>query len=270
LTSRGRCRAAERLGSHSAIDHPLSKFPAMMDQQNIPAHIAIIMDGNGRWAQKQGMPRIMGHREGVGAVKDIVRAAPAAGVKILTLYAFSTENWKRPALEVQALMTLLKTYLQSELAELTANDVSLRCLGEREKLPPDVQKLLGEVIAATASNSRLVLNLALNYGGRNEIIRAARELARRAKAGTLDPGEISEELFGNCLDTAGLPDPDLVIRTGGESRLSNFLLWQASYAELYVTETLWPDFTRDELLQAILDYQSRQRRFGETGEQVRR
>jgi undecaprenyl diphosphate synthase len=239
-----------------------------MDQQNIPAHVAIIMDGNGRWAKKQGMLRIMGHREGVRTVKEIVRAAPDAGIKVLTLYAFSTENWKRPALEVQALMALLKTYLQSELAELTANGVSLRCLGEREKLPLEVQTILAEVIAATASNSRLVLNLALNYGGRNEIIRAARALAWRAKTGELDPGEISEELFGSHLDTAGLPDPDLVIRTGGESRLSNFLLWQASYAELYITETLWPDFTSNDLTRAIEDYQARQRRFGKTGEQV--
>jgi undecaprenyl diphosphate synthase len=239
-----------------------------MDQQNIPAHVAIIMDGNGRWAQKKGMLRVMGHRQGVRTVKEIVRAAPEVGVKILTLYAFSTENWKRPALEVQALMSLLKTYLQSELAELAANDVSLRCLGEKRKLPQDVQVLLEEVMAATANNSRLVLNLALNYGGRNEIVRAARNLARRAKAGQLDPEEISEEIFGGCLDTAGLPDPDLVIRTGGESRLSNFLLWQASYAELYVTDILWPDFTGKDLRQAVEYYQNRQRRFGETGEQV--
>jgi undecaprenyl diphosphate synthase len=169
---------------------------------------------------------------------------------------------------VQALMSLLKTYLQSELAELAANDVSLRCLGEKRKLPQDVQVLLEEVMAATANNSRLVLNLALNYGGRNEIVRAARNLARRAKAGQLDPEEISEEIFGGCLDTAGLPDPDLVIRTGGESRLSNFLLWQASYAELYVTDILWPDFTGKDLRQAVEYYQNRQRRFGETGEQV--
>ncbi|MDA8165181.1 MAG: isoprenyl transferase [Desulfobacteraceae bacterium] len=241
-----------------------------MNQQNTPAHVAIIMDGNGRWAQKRGMPRIMGHREGVRAVRDIVRAAPGAGAGVLTLYAFSTENWKRPVLEVQALMALLKTYLQSELAELAANGVSLRWLGERGKLPADVQKLLENAMAATAANSRLVLNLALNYGGRNEIVRAARELARRAKAGEIDPAAISEEIFGSCLDTAGLPDPDLVIRTGGESRLSNFLLWQASYAELYVTDTLWPDFTRDDLLAAIRYFQSRQRRFGETGEQVGR
>ncbi|MEJ2032362.1 MAG: isoprenyl transferase [Deltaproteobacteria bacterium] len=246
----------------------LFEFSVNMDQQNIPAHVAIIMDGNGRWAQKKGMLRVMGHRQGVRTVKEIVRAAPEVGVKILTLYAFSTENWKRPALEVQALMSLLKTYLQSELAELAANDVSLRCLGEKRKLPQDVQVLLEEVMAATANNSRLVLNLALNYGGRNEIVRAARNLARRAKAGQLDPEEISEEIFGGCLDTAGLPDPDLVIRTGGESRLSNFLLWQASYAELYVTDILWPDFTGKDLRQAVEYYQNRQRRFGETGEQV--
>jgi undecaprenyl diphosphate synthase len=239
-----------------------------MGQNNLPTHVAIIMDGNGRWAQKQGMLRIMGHREGVRTVKEIVRAAPGVGIRTLTLYAFSTENWNRPALEVQALMGLLKSYLLSELQELTGNDVSLRCIGNKDGLPQDVQSILDRVIAETAGNSRLVLNLALNYGGRDEIINAARNLARKCQSGEIQPEEISEELFGNHLYTAGQQDPDLIIRTGGESRLSNFLLWQGSYAELYVTETLWPEFKKEDLIRAVEYYHTRQRRFGRTGEQV--
>jgi undecaprenyl diphosphate synthase len=241
-----------------------------MTEHIIPEHVAIIMDGNGRWAQNRGMLRIMGHREGVRTVKEIVRAAPELGIRTLTLYAFSTENWNRPALEVQALMGLLKSYLQSELQELCQNDISLRCLGDKEKLPQDVQAMLARATKETAGNSRLVLNLALNYGGRDEIVKAARDLARKCQAGELEPEEISAELFAGYLYTAGQKDPDMIIRTGGESRLSNFLLWQSSYAELYVTETLWPEFTREHLLKAVEYYQSRQRRFGLTGEQVRR
>jgi undecaprenyl diphosphate synthase len=239
-----------------------------MEQNKVPTHVAIIMDGNGRWAQNQGMLRIMGHREGVRTVKEIVRAAPEVGIRTLTLYAFSTENWNRPALEVQALMGLLKSYLQSELQELTGNDVSLRCIGNKDGLPQDVQSILDRVIAETADNSRLILNLALNYGGRDEIITAARNLARKCQCGEIKFEEISEELFSNHLYTAGQQDPDMIIRTGGESRLSNFLLWQGSYAELYVTETLWPEFTKEDLIRAVEYYHTRQRRFGRTGEQV--
>jgi undecaprenyl diphosphate synthase len=239
-----------------------------MAQHNLPEHVAIIMDGNGRWAQGRGMPRLMGHREGVRTVKEIVRAAPALGIRILTLYAFSTENWNRPPLEVQALMGLLKSYLQSELQELLENNICLRCLGDTEKLPAEVRIMLEEAVLRTAGNSRLILNLALNYGGRDEIVKATRDIARKCLAGELRADDISPELFASHLYTAGQPDPDMVIRTGGESRLSNFLLWQSSYAEIYVTETLWPDFTREDLLAAFDYYQSRQRRFGLTGEQV--
>jgi undecaprenyl diphosphate synthase len=243
----------------------------LMEQQNaIPAHVAIIMDGNGRWAQNQGMMRIMGHRQGVRTVKQIVEAAPGIGIRILTLYAFSTENWNRPALEVQALMGLLKGYLESELQELTANDVSLRCLGDKSRLPEEVQAVLNKAIADTSRNSRLTLNLALNYGGRDEILTATRELARKCRNGVLAPEDISEELFSHHLYTASQQDPDMIIRTGGESRLSNFLLWQGSYAEFYVTETLWPEFTKEDLMRAVDYYHTRQRRFGRTGEQVQR
>ncbi|NTV14090.1 MAG: isoprenyl transferase [Desulfobulbaceae bacterium] len=233
-----------------------------------PAHVAIIMDGNGRWAKQRGLPRPVGHREGVESVRAIVSAAPSLGIKILTVYAFSTENWKRPALEVQALMGLLKTFLKGELAALHKNGVQVRCVGQIDRLPAAVRQVLQQAISKTAANPGLILNLALSYGGRAEITAAARQLARECCEGTLQPAEISEELLAARLYTAGLPDPDLLIRTGGESRLSNFLLWQLSYAELYITETLWPDFRAEQLQAALTDYQGRQRRFGRTPEQV--
>ena len=233
-----------------------------------PRHIAIIMDGNGRWAEQQGKPRIMGHRAGVESVQDIVRAARELGIGVLTLYAFSTENWKRPPLEVQALMGLLKSFLESELDTMVRNNVSLRCLGQKDRLPAEVRKAIERVILETAGNSGLILNLALSYGGRNEITQAVQAIARKCLEGTLTPEGIDQNVLEQHLYTAGLPDPDLLIRTGGETRLSNFLLWQASYAELYFTEILWPDFRKKDLLHAILDFQKRQRRFGKTGEQA--
>ena len=239
-----------------------------LDTTALPRHIAIIMDGNGRWAEQQGKPRIMGHRAGVESVQDIVRAARELGIGVLTLYAFSTENWKRPPLEVQALMGLLKSFLESELATMVHNNVSLRCLGQKERIPAEVRKVLERVIQETAGNTGLILNLALSYGGRSEIAQAVQAIAQKCLAGTLSPGEIDQSVLEQHLYTAGLPDPDLVIRTGGETRLSNFLLWQASYAELYFTEILWPDFRKKDLLHAILDFQKRQRRFGKTGEQA--
>ena len=239
-----------------------------LDTTALPRHIAIIMDGNGRWAEQQGKPRIMGHRAGVESVQDIVRAARELGIGVLTLYAFSTENWKRPPLEVQALMGLLKSFLESELATMVHNNVSLRCLGQKERIPAEVRKVLERVIQETAGNTGLILNLALSYGGRSEIAQAVQAIAQKCLAETLTPGEIDQSVLEQHLYTAGLPDPDLVIRTGGETRLSNFLLWQASYAELYFTEILWPDFRKKDLLHAILDFQKRQRRFGKTGEQA--
>jgi len=238
------------------------------DTATLPRHIAIIMDGNGRWAEQQGKPRIMGHRAGVESVQDIVRAARELGIGVLTLYAFSTENWKRPPLEVQALMGLLKSFLESELGTMVHNNVSLRCLGQKDRIPAEVRQVLERVIQETSGNTGLILNLALSYGGRNEITQAVQAVAQKCLAGDLSPEKIDQAVLEQHLYTAGLPDPDLLIRTGGETRLSNFLLWQASYAELYFTEILWPDFRRQDLLNAIHDFQKRQRRFGKTGEQT--
>jgi len=230
------------------------------------------MDGNGRWAKQRNLPRIMGHKAGSESVKDIVKTARELNLGVLTLYAFSTENWKRPSIEVQGLMTLLKTYLKSEERSMVENDISLRCIGEMEKLPPDVQKVLSEVIQETAPKTEgkpgLILNLALSYGSRSEIVRAARVMAEKCVSGQFEPEDFSEQLFASHLYTGGLPDPDLLIRTGGEARLSNFLLWQLSYAELYITEIMWPDFRKEGFIEAIKNYQDRERRFGQTSEQL--
>ena len=239
-----------------------------LDKKKLPAHVAIIMDGNGRWAQSRGLMRLMGHKAGVDTVRKIVKAARETGIKVLTLYAFSSENWKRPAPEVSGLMSLLKGYLESELANMQENNITLRSIGRREKLPVEIRETLDASIARTARNSGLVLNLALSYGSREEIVTAAREIARLCMAGELQPADLTEEIFADHLYSSGLPDPDLVIRTGGEFRLSNFLLWQASYAEIFITETHWPDFTREDFLSALAVFQQRQRRFGRTGDQV--
>lgn len=239
-----------------------------LDPDNIPYHVAIIMDGNGRWAQSRNMPRPVGHKYGVESVQNIVRTASNLGVKILTLYAFSTENWNRPAKEVQALMGLLKTFLQKELKSIIANNVSLRCLGQQERLPNKVSKVLDAAIAQTVDNDGMILNLALSYGGRNEIVRAVRQIAIDCRQGKINPTDIDDRMVADHLYTAGQPDPDLLIRTGGESRLSNFLLWQLSYAEIFITETLWPDFREKDFNAALANYQSRQRRFGKTPKQV--
>lgn len=228
------------------------------------------MDGNGRWAQNRGMIRLLGHKSGVKTVKKIVTAASELGIKVLTLYAFSTENWKRPEQEVSGLMSLLKSYLENELSTMLDNNIKLRCMGRKKQLPEEVQHVLNSSINKTANNTGLVLNLALSYGGRSEITRAARNLAEMCAAGTLHPDEITEDLLEENLYSAGLPDPDLLIRTGGEYRLSNFLLWQASYAELYITETNWPDFTQEDFHKALTIYQERQRRFGKTGDQLKK
>jgi undecaprenyl diphosphate synthase len=237
-------------------------------RNSLPAHVAIIMDGNGRWARQQGKPRIMGHHAGVESVREIVRTAREMGIAVLTLYAFSTENWQRPAMEVHALMGLLKTFLENELASLGKHNVSLRCSGEEERFPLEIQRLLRQGQEKTAANSGLILNLALSYGGRAEILQAVRAIADKCCQGALRPQDIDSEVFADHLYTRGLPDPDLLIRTGGEVRLSNFLLWQASYAELYFTDTLWPDFRKEAFQRALADYGKRQRRFGKTGEQL--
>ena len=230
-----------------------------IDSSRIPAHIAIIMDGNGRWAQQRNLPRVAGHKEGVPAVRTTVETCAQLGVGALTLYAFSVENWKRPRLEVDTLWRLLRIYLRSELALMMRHDIRFTAIGRLEELPEHVRTELEDVTRRTSGNRGLRLNLAINYGGRAELVDAVKALVKAHV-------EVTEESISERLYTAGQPDPDLLIRTSGEMRISNFLLWQIAYAELYVTETLWPDFTRAELLRAILDYQKRDRRYGGLGE----
>jgi len=232
----------------------------------LPRHIAIIMDGNGRWATAQGLPRVAGHREGAQSVREVVRAARALGVEVLTLYSFSTENWKRPADEVRALMSLLKKYLLSERQEMLDTGVRLRLIGQIDRLPRPVQAIAREICRATDTGRTVMdLNLAVSYGSRAEMIEAVRSIAEGVRRGSLPVSAIDEDLFSARLQTAGQPDPDLVIRTSGELRLSNFLLWQVAYAEIYVTDVYWPDFRKPQLLEAISSYQQRERRYGGVG-----
>ncbi|MDI6789874.1 MAG: isoprenyl transferase [Thermodesulfobacteriota bacterium] len=249
---------------------PHSDSP-LLDPKKLPRHLAIIMDGNGRWAKSRSLPRIAGHRQGVESVREVVRTCREIGIKFLTLYAFSQENWQRPPGEVNALMGLLSDYLEKELAEMLTNGISLRAIGEIKKIPRPVYEVLLRTIKQTESNQDMVLTLALSYSGRDEIVRAVREIARRVKQGILLPDEISEEYISQALDTAtaGLPDPDFLIRTSGEYRISNFLLWQMAYTENYITDVLWPDFRKEDLIRSLLDYQERERRFGLTSEQVK-
>ena len=226
--------------------------------ERLPAHIAVIMDGNGRWAAQRHLPRVEGHRAGIDAVRETVETAARLGIRVLTLYAFSVENWKRPPSEVSTLMLLLKRYLRSELNTLLRNDIRFRVIGRTEDLAPDVQDELHQAIDRTASNGGMLFNIALNYGGRAEIVDAA----RRVIAAGIRPEDLDERRFASFLYTAGQPDPDLLIRTSGEMRVSNYLLWQIAYAEIYVTDTLWPDFRRRHLLEAVLAYQKRERRYG--------
>jgi len=239
-----------------------------IDKEKLPRHIAIIMDGNGRWAKKKSLNRISGHIKGVDTVREVVTACRELGVKVLTLYAFSIENWRRPKDEVTALMALLKEYLLKEREEMIQNNIRLRAIGRLEDLPLDVQDTLRETMKKTEHCSGMTLNLALSYSGRSEILHAVQGIISDFKKGQINPHEINLQRFSQYLWTWGIPDPDLLIRTSGEFRISNFLLWQIAYTELYVTETLWPDFDRKELLKAIADYQSRERRFGLTSEQL--
>jgi undecaprenyl diphosphate synthase len=229
---------------------------------SIPAHVAIIMDGNGRWAKQRHLPRVEGHRNGVESVRAIVRAAGEVGVKYLTLYAFSVENWNRPKEEVDTLMKYLARFLKNEIGELNRNNVRLEVIGQIYRLPEFVQAQLAKTRAALAKNTGLTLILALSYGGRTEIIEAVRDIAREAKEGVIDPAEITDQTFSQHLYTRNYPDPDLLIRTSGEQRLSNFLLWQTSYAEFVVTPTLWPDFRKPQFFEALEEYTRRHRRFG--------
>lgn len=230
--------------------------------RKVPRHIAIIMDGNGRWARERGLPRIFGHQAGIESVREIVRACGEVGIDALTLYVFSVENWERPREEVRGLMGMLRELLRKEVRELDKNNVRLMSIGRRDLLPKVVQEELARAIKALEKNTGLVLNLALSYGGRAEIVEAARRIGKEVREGRLDTAELDEKTFAKHLYAPELPDPDLLIRTAGEMRVSNFLLWQIAYAELYVTDVLWPDFRRPNLLTAIEDYQKRERRFG--------
>lgn len=237
---------------------------------DLPRHVAIIMDGNGRWAQARGLSRLQGHRVGKDSVRDVVETAREIGIEYLTLYAFSSENWQRPRREVDALMRLLRRYLRTELAKMMRYEIRLRAIGNLRRLPRDVLAELRAVEQKTRQNSRMTVLLAVSYGGREEIVQAARKLARRVRDGGMDATDIDEAVFEETLMTAGIPDPDLLIRTSGEMRVSNFLLWQLAYTELYMTETLWPDFRRDHFMNAVEHYKQRQRRFGKTGAQLAR
>jgi undecaprenyl diphosphate synthase len=228
----------------------------------VPRHVAIIMDGNGRWARERSMPRPFGHRSGMGAVREVVEGAVEVGLEVLSLFAFSQENWQRPSSEIDALMSLLQEYIAREGDELHERGVRVRALGALERLSPDAAAAVQQVVRRTASNDRMTFNLFISYSGRAELVRAARLLAAEAVAGRIDPDAIDESLFASRLYTDGCPDPDLLIRTSGEQRISNFLLWQVAYSELVLSPVLWPDFTRGDLYEAIRDYQLRERRFG--------
>ena len=234
----------------------------------IPRHVAIIMDGNGRWAERRQISRLEGHKEGLSRVRDVVRAANDLGISHLTLYAFSLENWNRPKLEVDGLMRLLQDYLEIELDEVDRNGIQLRSIGRKDRLPAAVATSVDNAIARTRDNKNMVLTFALSYGGRAEIVDAARKLLAAAERGEIDPADIDEKTFSAYLYDPNLPDPDLLIRTGAENRVSNFLLWQIAYAEIYTTSVMWPDFHKRELVDAIADYQNRERRYGMTSAQL--
>ncbi|MBL8113463.1 MAG: isoprenyl transferase [Acidobacteria bacterium] len=247
------------------IGPPGSPERALLDRLDLgrmPRHVAVIMDGNGRWAKQRRLPRVEGHRAGIASVRATVETAARLHLDALTLYAFSTENWKRPHLEVATLMTLLKEYVRRELATLLANDIRFRVIGRIDQLDSSVRKALQEALDATAHCKGLVFNIALSYSGRAELADAARRIAEEVAAGTLRPEDVGEDTLASRLYTAGLPDPDLLVRTSGEVRISNFLLWQIAYAEIYFTNTLWPDFRAMDFLEAIADFQKRERRFG--------
>jgi undecaprenyl diphosphate synthase len=237
---------------------PEEALARQLDFDRLPQHVAIIMDGNGRWAAQRHLPRVEGHRAGIDSVRDVVECSARLGVPVLTLYAFSVENWKRPVAEVSTLMALLKRYLRLELNTLFRNNIRFRVIGRGEELAPDIRDELALAEEKTSGNTGMLFNIALNYGGRAEIV----EAAKRLLAANVHPDDLDEQRFGGFLYTAGQPDPDLLIRTSGEMRVSNFLLWQIAYAEIWVTDTLWPDFRKRHLLEAILDYQKRDRRYG--------
>ncbi|MEZ4921188.1 MAG: isoprenyl transferase [Saprospiraceae bacterium] len=247
----------------------MADLKSLILTDKLPQHIAIIMDGNGRWAKEKGMPRVLGHRSGVKSVREVTEGCGEIGVKNLTLYAFSTENWNRPPAEVTALMSLLVDTIKSEIKSLNKNQVRLMAIGDLEALPDKTYRTLMEGIEETKNNTRLNLILALNYSAKWDILQATRKLAADAAKGNINPADIDEGAFENALSTQGIPDPELLIRTSGETRISNFLLWQIAYAELYFTPVFWPDFGKKELFEAIVNYQRRERRFGMTSEQIK-
>ncbi len=246
----------------------MKDFRSQINADNLPNHIAIIMDGNGRWAEMKGKPRVFGHKNGVTSVKEVIEGCREIGVNYLTLYAFSTENWNRPKLEVKTLMALLVSSLRKELKTLVKNDIKLKTIGNIENLPEKAQAELAEVVEKTKNNTSLTLTLALSYGSREEIVNVIRNISKKVVNNQLAVEEINENIINNHLYTFSLPDVDLLIRTSGEKRISNFLLWQIAYAELYFTNTLWPDFRKENLFNAIVDYQQRERRFGKTSQQI--
>lgn len=239
-----------------------SPVPDCLDVSKLPVHVAIIMDGNGRWAEKRLMNRIKGHQAGTEAVRRIVRTSREIGIPILTLYAFSTENWQRPEIEVATLMNLLKKFLDSEQNEMIENNIRLNAIGQLEKLPEDVRISLKRTMDLTGKNDGMLLNLALSYGGRAEILNMVKAIAGKVRDGEIDPDSITTGIIADHLYTGSMPDPDLLIRTSGEMRISNFLLWQIAYTEIFITDTLWPDFGKDEFIKILIDFQRRERRFG--------
>jgi undecaprenyl diphosphate synthase len=246
----------------------MKDFRSQINADKLPNHIAIIMDGNGRWAEMKGKPRVFGHKNGVTSVKEVIEGCREIGVNYLTLYAFSTENWNRPKLEVKTLMALLVSSLRKELKTLVKNNIKLKTIGNIENLPEKAQTELAEVVEKTKNNTSLTLTLALSYGSREEIVNVIRNISKKVVNNQLAIEEINENIINNHLYTFSLPDVDLLIRTSGEKRISNFLLWQIAYAELYFTNTLWPDFRKENLFNAIVDYQQRERRFGKTSQQI--
>ena len=243
---------------------------AEIDKERLPRHVAIIMDGNGRWATQRGLSRIAGHRRGKDSVREIVEAARRLGVPYLSLYAFSTENWQRPRDEVAALMRFQRHFLSAEMKRMMKNGIRLLAIGNLSKLPREVQAALRDTVEDTRHNTGMTVILAVSYGGREELTDAVKAIAQRVRQGELEPDDIDQDLVASHLGTAGIPDPDLLIRTSGEMRISNFLLWQIAYTEIYVTDTLWPDFREQEFLDAVAHFQGRERRFGRTGEQAER
>lgn len=241
---------------------------SQINLEKLPNHLAVIMDGNGRWAKQHNKPRVFGHKNGVAAVREVTEGCAELGVKYLTLYAFSTENWNRPFMEVSALMKLLVETTRKELKTLTKNNIRLQAIGDLSKLPKSTHQALLEAIEETKNNTRMTLVLALNYSAKWEILEAAKTLASKASRKLIEPKEIDEQMFENALSTRGIPSPELLIRTSGEQRISNFLLWQIAYSELYFTDLFWPEFNKEELYKAIIDYQNRERRFGKISEQI--